>query len=351
MNRRRSNPYSRLNKVGFLWIGLIAIFATLSSYDLALGQQNWQRNLVSESQDKVVKINGGGGPRRLESYQSGLLISEDGYVLTTWSYVLDSQSIIVTMNDGSRFESELVGYDPRVEIAVLKIPIDDAPHYNLDAAANPTPGKRVFVLSNLYQVASGDEPVSVQSGFLTGIAPLNARKRRLKTVFDGEVLWLDAITSNPGARGGVVVDQQGKLLGMVGKELNDPATGDWINYAIPAQRLNSAVQDIRSGKLIAQTDTDSRKPSEPMTLKLLGIRLVADVVRQTPPFVDFVQPGSVADKAGIRTNDLFLMVEGQLTPGTQDVVELLSKIDRDDEMSVTIRRGNEFLDFEIRLNQ
>ena len=58
--------------------------------------------------------------RGLEPYQSGMVISADGHILTAWSYVLDTDYITVTLDDGRKYQGELKGYDPRLEIAVLK---------------------------------------------------------------------------------------------------------------------------------------------------------------------------------------------------------------------------------------
>ena len=122
---------------------------------------------ISQTLPKTVKIIGSGGVRGLEAYQSGFLISNDGHVLTAWSYVLDSDVVTLTMNDGLKREAALVGFDPRLDIAVLKIDVADTPHFNLDAATTVGPGDRVLAFSNLYGVATGNEPVSVQRGFVT----------------------------------------------------------------------------------------------------------------------------------------------------------------------------------------
>src|SRR5262245_32016787 len=88
-------------------------------------------DVIAEAQPKVVKIYGAGGFQGLEAYQSGFLISADGYVLTAWSYVLDTDDIGVTLHDGRKFRAKLVGADPRLEVALLKIDTLDAPFFDL----------------------------------------------------------------------------------------------------------------------------------------------------------------------------------------------------------------------------
>ncbi|MEL7498122.1 MAG: S1C family serine protease [Planctomycetota bacterium] len=310
---------------------------------------NQYSSVVRSAQSKIVKINGGGGFRGLESYQSGFLISDDGLVLTSWSYVLDADAIYVTLDDGTRNEGKLVGYDPQLEIAVLKIDATAVDHFNLDTAVLPRVGSRVLALSNLFRVATGDEPVSVQRGFVSAVTNLSARKGAFESVYQGPVFLIDAITNNPGASGGVIINREGRLIGMIGKEVKDSSLGTWLNFGIPIETINQSVQEIRDGKMIVQREQNQRKPTEPMTLELLGVVLVPDVVNQTPPFIDRIVADSAADKAGLAPDDLLISIDGQLTPGTRDVRSLLESIDRDATFQLMIRRGKSFETIQLKL--
>ena len=95
---------------------------------------------IAQVQPKVVKIYGAGGFQGLEAYQSGMLISAEGHVLTVWSYVLDTDEVLVTLDDGRRFKAEVLGADPRLDLAVLKIDAVELPHFELAAAAAADPG-------------------------------------------------------------------------------------------------------------------------------------------------------------------------------------------------------------------
>lgn len=307
------------------------------------------QTVVAETQTKMVKINGSGGFRGLESYQSGFCISEDGLILTAWSYVLDADVINVTLDDGQRLDGKLLGYDPRLEIAVLKVDASGLAHFNLDAGIEVKAGARILAFSNLYRVATGDEPVSVQRGYVAGVTKLSARKGATQSVYQGDAYLLDAITNNPGASGGAIVDRQGRLIGMIGKELRDAELGTWLNFAIPIDVINASVQEIRSGKMIVQNDAGQRKPTEPMTLDLIGTILVPNVVNRTPPFIDRVVPGSASEKAGLQADDLIISIDGRLTPGIKEVQSQLESIDRDAKFEMTIRRGKSFEVIEIRL--
>ena len=305
---------------------------------------------ISQTLPKTVKIIGSGSVRGLEAYQSGFLISNEGHVLTAWSYVLDSDVVTLTMNDGLKREATLVGFDPRLDIAVLKIDVTDTPHFNLDAAATVDTGDRILAFSNLYGVATGNEPVSVQRGFVAAKVMLSARKGTYESPYRDEAYLLDAMTNNPGAAGGALTDRQGRLVAMIGKELRDSRTDAWLNFALPIEKLVDAVQRIRSGKIADAQDLDNR-PDEPITSKLLGFSLVADIVQKTPPYVDRVVVGSVAADNGLQPDDLIVEVNGQMTASIKDVQKQFLRIDRDDGVEVTIQRGSRFVDMKFRLGQ
>ena len=307
------------------------------------------RKVVRQVQAKLVKIVGGGGVQGWGSYQSGVCISEDGYILTSWSYVLEAENVTVTLDDGQKFSASLVGYDPQIEIAVLKIDVNGLSHFKLDSAVPAKLGSRVLAFSNLYGVATGDEPVSVQKGVVSAVTKLSSRRGAFESAYNGDVYLVDAIINNPGASGGVVCDRKGRLLGVIGKELRDNSLDTWLNFAIPISSVASSVQEIRDGRAIVQDRSDQRKPSEPMSLNLLGLVLVPNVVDRTPPFIDRIVAGSVAASVDLRIDDLVISVNDKLCPSVKDVKDELEYIDRDSTLRLTVRRNNEFIDVEIDL--
>jgi len=309
------------------------------------------RQTVSEVQPRMVKIFGAGGFRGMEAYQSGFLISPEGHVLTVWSYVLDTDYITVVLNDGRKFEGKLVGADPRLELAVLKIEASDLPCFDLDEAAEAEPGTRVLAFSNLYGVATGNEPASVQHGVVSVKTRLTARRGVFETPYDGPVYILDAVTNNPGAAGGALVTRQGKLLGMLGKELRNSMTNTWLNYALPISELREPVKLIREGKFVAHNPEEvaaAKKPAQPYTLELLGLVLVPDVMERTPPYIDYVRPGLPAAAAHLKPDDLILLVGDRLIQSCKDLKTELEYIDRLDPLRITVLRDQALIEVTLR---
>jgi len=305
-------------------------------------------HVIDDVQPKIVKIYGAGGLQGLEHYQSGFVISPDGHVLTVWSYVLDSEVITVVLHDGRKFEAKLVGIDPRLEIAVLKVEAMNLPAFSLESAGEVSTGSRVLAFSNLYGVATGDEPASVLRGVVSSRGKLSARRGTFETRYQGDAYVLDAMTNNPGAAGGALTDRRGKLVGILGKELRNSQNNIWLNFALPIPALVDAVADIRAGRSRPIENPETvKKPAQALSLGLLGVVLVPDVLEKTPPFIDRVIPGSPAEKAGLKPDDLVMFVGGRIVQSCKSVGEEMTFIDRDDPVKVTVLRDQELVEVSL----
>jgi len=315
----------------------------------ASGQSSFAE-IAEQTQPKIVKIFGAGGLRGLEAYQSGFLISGQRHILTVWSYVLDSDALTVYLNDGRKLQAEVVGMDPRTEIAVLKVDADSLPHFNLDEAVPLTSGAKVLAFSNLYGVALGNEPASVLHGVVAAKTDLAARRGAFETTYRGPAYVLDAMTNNPGSAGGALTDRRGHLAGLLGKELRSSTSNIWLNYAVPISELASTAHDIIAGKFKpAPRGEDVKKPKESHTLAALGIHTVPDFLPRTPPFVESVRSGSPAAKAGVKPDDLILFVNGRVVPSCKLLADELTFIDRLDAVRLTIQRGQDLVEISLTL--
>jgi serine protease Do len=314
-----------------------AILAQVDVVDVAA---NVQRN--------VVKLFGAGGFRRLEAYQTGVLISSDGDVLTAWSHLIDGDTITAVLWDGRRLAARLVGIDPRWEIAVLKVDSEEMPHFDLAAASEVRLADQVLAFANIYGAATGDEAVSVQRGVVSFVGPLSGRRGAASVRLHGDVVWFDAITSNPGAAGGAVTDLEGTLLALIGGEVRDERSQQWVNFGLPVAAIRESIQRIKLGDAPGAQAATDEPPVEPWTLELAGFRLVPNVVRRTPAYVESVAADSPAEQGGLRADDLIVDVDSVMTPSCLEVAAALARIDRIDPLRITVRRGSELKSIEIR---
>lgn len=307
-------------------------------------------DLARQAQKRVVKVYGAGGLSGLEAYQSGFLVSPDGHVATAWSYVLDVEPIVV-LDDGRRFESKIVGFEPSLELAVLKCEgVSELPFFGVSEQTPCDWGDPILAVSNLFGIASGSEPASVMQGSIAAMAELDARRGTFKTPYRGKVLVLDLIANNPGAAGGAVINARGELVGMLGKELRDAATGVWLNYALPVSALRTAIGDIIAGrKTTAPTQTDPQLPRDQShNPEVLGLVMIPDVLESTPAYIDSVVVGSAAARAQLRPDDLILLVDGKRVDSQRSLRALLRTVDRRDQVELTVQRDTEILPSVLR---
>jgi S1-C subfamily serine protease len=307
--------------------------------------------VARQVQPKVVKIYGAGGIRGLEHYQSGILISGKGHVLTVSSYVLDSDEVTVVLDDGRHFTAQQIASDPLTEIAVLKFDpgSDEVPHFDLAAATTAESGARVLAFSNLFGIAAGEEPVSVLHGVVSAVAPLEARRGSFTTNFHGNVYVVDASANNPGAAGGALTDSRGRLLGMLGKELRSSLTDTWLNYALPVAAFAPTVEDMLAGRFTRVDLKEVDRPANPLSLAALGIVLVPDVVTRTPPYIDRVVANSPASAAGLRPDDLLVMIDSQVASSCRQAVQSIERLEHDATVRVGVLRGEQFLEVTLKI--
>lgn len=316
-----------------------ALLITLFFATTALAQQS----ALEKTLPKTVKIYGVGGLAGFDDAQSGILISNSGHILTVTGSVLDEDPITCTLNDGQKFTAKLVGINPKLAIAVLKIDAQTPDYFDLSAAPVPVAvGRPVLAITNLYSVAAGNEPMSVQHGVVSAITPLEARRGAFVAGYKGDVYIIDAITNNPGAPGGVLVDYNGSFLGLIGKQLKSTTQSIYINFAMPQSALSSAVQDILDKKIQKADQNEIAKPADAWTPAKLGFQLAPDVLPLTPAYIDSVRSDSPAAKAGLTPDDFIVMVNGSVVKDIKALKTALEKIDVADPVELLILRNDEF---------
>ena len=326
----------------------LALALVLPACAVTCGAADLSSEAIRATQAKMVKIHGAGGVRGLEAYQSGFLISDSGYVLTVWSYVLDTDYINATLSDGRKFEAKLVGFDPRLEMAVLKIEATDLSYFDLATSVGAEAGTRVLAVSNLFGVATGDEADSVQHGVIAVKTRLDARRGTFETPYHGPVYVLDAMTNNPGAAGGALVNLNGDLLAVLGKELRSTSSNIWLNYAIPIDQLSTSAEQIVAGKFQPALDKPQARPDQPADLTTLGLVLVPDVLERTPPYIDVVRAGSPAAAAGLKPDDLIVYLGDSVVHSCKGFGEELARIERDSPLKLVVMRGQELVEVVIK---
>jgi serine protease Do len=304
---------------------------------------------------KLVKLFGAGGVRGLASYGSGILVSADGYILTVNSHILDTQDLRVHLYDGTRYHAKVIAIEPELDVALVKIgddkvKIEDQPYFDVFEAAKRAPvepGTGVLAFSNEFQIATRDEPMSIQRGVISSYSKLYGRIGIFEATYKGDVYVVDAITNNPGAAGGALTTRKGELLGLIGKELRNELTNTWINYALPINARITVPQEDGKSATVSILDLvekkEKYKPLNPGKKNegpgvYTGILLVADPVERTPPYVEDVVAASPADKAKLRPDDLIVYIDGVPVGDIHTLKEVLGRYHPNQTIRMEIQR-------------
>jgi serine protease Do len=314
--------------------------------------------IAEQVNGKLVKLFGAGGVRGLASYGTGVLVSPDGYILTVQSHILDTQDLRVHIADGTRYHARVVAVEPELDVALLKIGSEKEkieeplPFFDVAEAAKRSlaeTGTGVLAFSNLYQIATRDDPLSVQRGVIAAYSKLYGKAGFFDTPYTGSVYVIDAVTNNPGAAGGVITTRKGELLGLIGKELRNELTQTWINYAVPiGAKIDVPLGDGRTVTVSIPDLVEKKEKYQPPQSNrdkgkgggYTGIILVANPVEHTPPYVEEVVPRSPAAKAGLKPDDLIVYVDGVPVATIQSFKDVLDRYRPGVEVKLEVRRGD-----------
>ncbi len=347
-----------------LRLGACAFLAGLFLAGAGRADESFAR-VADKVNPKLVKLFGSGGFRGLASYSTGILVSSDGYVLTVNSPMLDTRDLRVHLSDGTRYDhARLVAVEPELDVALIKIDkVEGLDYYDVfEAARRPVaePGTGVLAFSNQFNIATRDEPMSIQRGVVASYNRLYGHHGIFEAIYKGDVYVVDAITNNPGAGGGALTTRKGELLGLIGKELRNNLTNTWINYAIPIGATLKVREADDKEVTVSILDLVEKKDKYKAVKKLEprdgvgvyhGIVLVPDVVERTPPYVEEIVPGSPAEKAGVRPDDLIVYVDGLPVNDIHAFKEILTRYQPNMELKLEVQRGNKLSTLSLTLDK
>jgi len=282
---------------------------------------------------------GGGGPADDKYVQnslgSGVVIDPRGYILTNEHVLWRASRVHVVMSDRRKFEAEVVGVDPRSDLAVLRI---DAGGRELTAVRAGTSsdlmiGETVIAIGN---------PYGLSNTVTTGV--VSALKRSIKA---GDRVYSDFIqtdaTINPGNSGGPLLNVDGDLIGVNTAILGE---GQRIGFAIPVDRARKVVDDlIRYGEIrVAWLGLDVKDLTDRDYANLVAREPVDDdagAVSVPAPGAPIrrVYAGGPAEAGGLEVGDLVTALDGQTVSSRTDFETAISKLKPADRVTISYRRG------------
>jgi len=249
------------------------------------------------------------GGREPRGSGSGLAFTPDGYVLTNSHVVHGAARIDVTLADGRRCGADLVGDDPGTDLAVIRVSASDLPVARLGDSQELRAGQLVVAIGN---------PLGFQWTVTAGVVSAVGRSLRSQAgrLIDG-VIQTDAAL-NPGSSGGPLATSRGEVVG-INTAIILGAQG--LCFAIPSRTvLYVAPRLIRDGRIrrgwLGVAGQTVAIPQH--AAKVFGVRGNGGVI------VISVEPGSPADRAGVRDRDVVVELDGEAVSSIDDLQRLLT---------------------------
>ncbi len=273
--------------------------------------------------------------RILPTTGSGVIVSDEGYIITNLHVVESPRAIRVALQDGREAEPRLIGFSEEDDMAVLKIDLDNLQAIEIGDPDAAQVGDVVLAIGNPFGVGQ-----TVTQGIVSG-----TRRKGLNIAHYENFIQTDAAI-NPGNSGGALVDAQGRLLGINIGDLRQTYYGDasGIGFAIPADRAVQALVDIvEHGRVVRGWLGVSAVDLNPQVIAALGLSTQDGVL-----ITDIYQNGP-ADLAGLVAGDVITAINGNQVSSMSGAIQEFANLRPGDIITLDITRGQDTAQLEAVL--
>jgi Do/DeqQ family serine protease len=272
--------------------------------------------------------------RQEQAAGSGVIVdAKRGYVLTNHHVIRQAEQVIVTLKDRRQLPAKVIGADPGTDIAVLKIEAEDLSALAFGDSDQLQVGDYVIAIGN---------PFGIGQTVTSGIVSALGRTGLMPEGYE-DFIQTDA-SINPGNSGGALVNLRGELVG-INTAIVTPGGGNvGIGFAVPSNMARAVMDqvarfgEVRRGRLGIQMGD-----LNPAAAKKLGLGVTEGAL------IGSVQPGSPADKAGLREYDVIVSVNGRPIRGAPELRARLGLMPVGEEVVLGIVRGRDTLDVHARI--
>ena len=268
---------------------------------------------------------------------SGVFLTEDGYIVTNYHVIKNSNSVTVTTTDGKEYPAEVIGFDEEEDLAVIKIDGTGFSPAVIGDSAAARVGDTAIAIGN---------PLGTLGGTVTtGI--VSALDRQIEV--EGQLMNLLQTNAavSPGNSGGGLFNAKGELIGIVNAK-SDGEDVEGLGFAIPSNTVKEVTADIMENK------TTSRVSTGP----ILGVTVVSVNNEETASqynvsrfgvYIVAVSKGYGSEKAGLEVGDYIISVDGTAVYVSDDISEVLGKHKVGDTVDVQVIRDNQVLTYKVEL--
>jgi serine protease Do len=260
---------------------------------------------------------------------SGVVADPDGHVLTSYSNVEgEVKKIVVTLSTGAQHDAQLVGFDAPLDVALLKISARDLPTPKISELKRLRLGEPVCVI--------GRNPDGRQPSISTGVVSALDR-------FAGRMVQTDADTNFSNA-GGALVDERGRLIGIVCKVHTRYAAtygqNSGVGFASTWDKIAEAMPDLKSGQKVSV----EKRP-------FLGISYDNTSGDSDGVTVSQVHPNTAADRGGIKEGDVITEFAGTRIKNSNDLVKEIVKRKAGEGIKVKVLREGAEVELDVQLGE
>ncbi len=268
---------------------------------------------------------------------SGFVLTEDGYILTNYHVVKSSDTITVSLFDGTAYQAKLIGYDEGNDIAVLKVEAEKLSPVVLGDSDNMNVGDSVVAIGN----PLGELTFSLTSGAISAMD----REITMSTGATMNLTQTDCAI-NSGNSGGALFNLYGEVIGVTNAKYSSSgseASIDNIGFAIPINSIRSIVESIIEKGYVA-------KP-------YIGVS-VSNVSEETQSYglpkgaaVRSVTEDGPAEKAGLQVNDIITAINGKEITGRNELSRAVSQAQPGDVLKLSVYRQGKTLEISVTVGE
>lgn len=273
--------------------------------------------------------------RMLSSLGSGVIVSDDGYVLTNHHVIGDADQIQVALRDGRNTLAEVIGTDPESDLAVLRIDLDDLPVIAISDSAQAAVGDVALAIGN---------PFGVGQTVTMGIISATGRSHLGLNAYE-DFIQTDAAI-NPGNSGGALINPEGALIGINTAIFSRSGGSQGIGFAIPANLARNILDElVTQGRVIrGWLGVEAQEMTQ---------ELAASFGLQTPGGVVIagIVPNGPAARAGLRPGDVLLSVDGRQILDARAAMADIAAIQPGAQLPITVIRGGETIDMVLDVGE
>ncbi|BAJ00400.1 outer membrane-stress sensor serine endopeptidase DegS [Shewanella violacea] len=272
----------------------------------------------------------------LQGLGSGVIMSGEGYILTNYHVIKKADEIVVALQDGRKFTSEVVGSDPITDLTVLKIEGDSLPIVPINLGVPAQVGDVVLAIGN---------PYNLGQTITQGIISATGRNGLSSGYLD--FLQTDAAI-NAGNSGGALIDTSGHLIGIntAAFQVGEEGGGHGINFAIPIKLAHSIMGKlIKNGRVIRGALGISGEPISPVMAQILNLPDLTGVV------ITAVDPNGPAAQAQLQPRDVIIKYQGEDIPGVEMLMDRIAETPPGKHISMTIIRKGKPYDVPVLIGE